>query len=200
MESRNNNISLLIDRRLNDLQEQFLMLLDAPPQMRQDIENNLCLRISSESKIILETKINDLTEQCLKNDFFSSAKSQNAFWDLRLKDLIKSKYDFNYSIPKLNMCSCYMKWPIISATGTLAIGSVLAFALDSAVILPIAVIIAAAVFFMVKKIIAEKAQSKTKIVAECIEDLKKQLLEWLNAVEIFFNSEINSLRLAGEEK
>ena len=196
MELTNANISSLIDKRLEALRPQFENLLIASPQMSEKIKDDLCKRITSESKIILGVYIDNLTDMYLKEDlFFSSTTNYNAFWDLKLKEKIRQKYDFSYVTPETrSFAPSVMKIPAVAMGSTIALGGILSVALHSASVIVVSVIVAAVVFFLVKKILEAKIQNRTQVIAQILEELKKQLLEWLSAVDIFFKEEINKLK------
>ncbi len=194
MASLNEFLGQQIDAVLLEIKPQFEKLFSASPESRAVLREQLAGRISSESKVLLNSEITFLKNECLKQPSFASAKKKNAFWKRNLAQDILSHYNFSYLQKEIIAQQPSLTIPVVAASGVFVLGGTLALALDSAIIVPVAIVAAAVVFFYLKKYIENKnTQSRANIIDECLADLKRQLLEWLLAVEAYFKREIEKI-------
>lgn len=194
MASISDEMARRIDEALAEIRPQLEQLLSAPADMQAHLQNDLCSRITSKSKTLLHGEIILLTDAYMEGPLLATTQSKNKFWDRNLSQDIFSHYDFNYTLPSANFPAQTLFPPIISATGALVLGGALAFALNSSIILPFAAVIAAALFFIVKKIQSMKSQNmRSMYISNTLADLKKQLLEWFASVEKYFDDEVKKL-------
>lgn len=194
MASLNEFLGHQIDALLPEIKSQFEELFSASPESRAILREQLAGRISSESKMLLNSEITFLKNECLKRPSFASAKKKNAFWERNLAQDILSRYNFSYSQKEIIAQQSSMRIPVVAASGVFVLGGTLALALDSAIIVPVAIVAAAVVFVYLKKYIENKnSQSRARIIDECLADLKRQLMEWLLAVEAYFKREVEKI-------
>ena len=194
MASLNEFLGQQIDAVLLEIKPQFEKLFSASPEGRAILREQLAGRISSESKVLLNSEITFLKNECLKRPSFASAKKKNAFWKRNLAQDILSRYNFSYSQKEIIAQQPSLTIPVVAASGVFVLGGTLALALGSAIIVPVAIVAAAVVFFYLKKYIENKnTQSRANIIDECLADLKRQLLEWFLAVDAYFKREIEKI-------
>lgn len=190
------NIRPHIDRVLSGLSERLVSIIILSEQERQRELNVLNSRIVSEARDLLNEFVNELTNKAMLSDIFQSSEMKNAFYDLNLDVEILNRYSFELSPISLDPPSQHMYLPYIASIGSVGLGVVLSSALSSStmIILPISIIIGAALFIILRSIQTKWNQESTKKIAdEYLTETKKQLLVWFENIESFFDSRIAML-------
>ena len=144
-----------------------------------------------------------LESEIEKDEYFKDPSNLNRFYRLNLRDELNEKYRFDVDssmtykngvdfeeINKLYVTAS-------AVAGTTALGGILKFAMSGAINIPIALIIAGAVVAGVTayfKVTEKNKKKYEQAVEEYLDDMKKEILDWLDEVERYFRSRVASLK------
>lgn len=149
-----------------------------------------------------------LSKETLKEEIFQDAANANRFYELNLKKQIAEAYQFNIQSLKAYSTSLDFKEinrtyaTATAAVGTAAAGGILLGILHGLVHIPFAVVIAGAVLAGIgggsvtyMKIVPEKNKDGFQTaVNRFMEDLKQELLNWVDDVVNFYNQKVAELK------
>ena len=158
--------------------------------------------ISAEAEGYMVDMYMYLVERIKKEDFFKDPENMNAFYRLNLRDDLNTKYQFN--IESIDAYKKGIEYKEINqlyvaagaATGTLALGSILKYALSGVVSIPFVVVIAGAVAVACASYFAIPSRNRKeymKTVDKFLNDLKNDILNWFVDVEVYFDEKVREL-------
>lgn len=160
-------------------------------------------KVSAECEGYLVDIYAEFLRKTKEEEFFKEPENLHRFYGLNLRQQLNEKYHFEiHDLDAYKKGIDYKELNRIyiaagGAAGTLALGGILKFALASTVTIPIAVIIAGAAavalaaFFSVNPLKNKPAFRKS--VKSFLNDLEKDILNWITDVEIFLEQQKRSL-------
>lgn len=143
-----------------------------------------------------------LVNKIKKEDYFKDPKHLNAFYRLNLREQLNQKYQFN--IEDIDTYKKGIEYKEIhqlyiaagTAAGTLAVGSILKFALLGVLKIPFVVIIAGAVAVACTTysvIPIRKKKEYKKAIDKFMRNLENDILNWFVDIEVYFDEQIRML-------
>lgn len=158
--------------------------------------------ISAEAEGYMVDMYMYLVERIKKEDFFKDPENMNAFYRLNLRDDLNTKYQFN--IESIDAYKKGIEYKEINqlyvaagaATGTLALGSILKYALSGVVSIPFVVVIAGALAVACASYFAIPSRNRKeymKTVDKFLNDLENDILNWIVDVEVYFDEKVREL-------
>ena len=158
--------------------------------------------ISAEAEGYLVDMYMYLVDRIKKEDFFKDPENMNAFYRLNLRDDLNTKYQFNIesidAYKKGIECKEINRLYVAAgaATGTLALGSILKYALSGVVSIPFVVVIAGALAVACASYFAIPSHNRKeymKTVDKFLNDLENDILNWIVDVEVYFDEKVREL-------
>lgn len=167
------------------------------------ITNTIASRVVTESEGYIVDLYTSLVDDIKKDDYFKNPKHLNDFYRLKLKEEIDKKYNFDITslegykkgIEFNEINNIYMT--IGAAAGTLSVGGILKFAISEIVNIPFIVIVAGAIAVTLavnKSILIKNKNEFKRVVNKYLNDIKNEILDWLEDIADYFQSRVNSLR------
>ena len=197
-----NKVEVVFKRLDNDAQE----IIKTSPTFSLASERIMNM-ISSELTTECEGYIYDLyfmlTDHIKREKYFQDPAHLNAFYRLKLREELNEKYHF-----EVNSINAYKKGidfkeidrlysSVGVAAGTLAVGGILKYAISSVITVPFSVLIAGAAttaFSTYYKVIPRKNNENFMAAVQAfLNELKKEIINWLNDIEDYFNKRVKSL-------
>lgn len=176
---------------------------NSPNNSTKRISNLVATKLSVKSWEYISDMYFYLESEIEKDEFFKDSKHMNRFYRLNLRDELNEKYRFDVDssmtykngvdfeeINKLYVTAS-------AVAGTTALGGILKFAMSGAINIPIALIIAGAVVAGVTayfKVTEKNKKKYEQAVEEYLDDMEKEVLDWLDEVERYFRSRVASLK------
>jgi hypothetical protein len=191
LENAINELFVKIDKRIDEICSLPGNNCDKAESICDYVTNTL----AAESKSLLSTLYSKMSDATLSEPLFSDVSNANKFYSLDLRSLIYEKYIFSvedkidYKLANERLIA------LSSATGTIALGAVLTTALSSPIVIPIAIVVAGALYFLMTDTI--KKQNKeafSKSVRAYVDSLKEQFIIWLENIEKYYNEKVEELK------
>lgn len=176
---------------------------NSPNNSTKRISGLVAKKLSAKSGEYIADMYFSLKSEIEGDEFFKDSKHMNRFYRLNLRDELNEKYRFDVDssmtykngvdfeeINKLYVTAS-------AVAGTTALGGILKFAMSGAINIPIALIIAGAVVAGVTayfKVTEKNKKKYEQAVEEYLDDMEKEVLDWLDEVERYFRSRVASLK------
>lgn len=205
---------MTIEKIKSDVRELFAKLKDeafriiktypnSPHLLTTRISSLIATKLSAKSRGYIVDMFIYLESEIEKDEYFKDPSNLNRFYRLNLRDELNEKYRFDVDssmtykngvdfeeINKLYVTAS-------AVAGTTALGGILKFAMSGAINIPIALIIAGAVVAGVTayfKVTEKNKKKYEQAVEEYLDDMEKEVLDWLDEVERYFRSRVASLK------
>ena len=201
-EKINQNLDAFFIKLENNAQE----IIETTPSFSlasERIMNMVSSKLTTECEGYIYDLYFILADKIKKEKYFQDPVHLNAFYRLNLKEDINDKYHF-----EINSVNAYKKGihykeinklytSVGAAAGTFAVGGILKYSISSVLTIPFTVLIAgaaAAAFSTYCKVVPEKNEEAfLEAVKEFLNNLKKDITNWLNDIEDYFNNRVKSL-------
>jgi hypothetical protein len=163
-------------------------------QIAEAICNYVGNYLAAESKSLVSSLYKILSEETLGKEPFTTARNQNKFYDKDIWAMIFNKYSFaaqekiNYAEVNENLAA--LPVPLVTA----GVGIILSIALSKAIIIPIALVIAAGLYFLLRE--KKKASNTNDFISAIdvyLETIKRELLVWLENIECFYHQQVEEV-------
>ncbi|MCD8052840.1 MAG: hypothetical protein LUF00_02085 [Lachnospiraceae bacterium] len=159
-------------------------------------------RVSAESEGYIVDMYTCLAARVKAEDYFKDPEHLNAFYRLNLRESLNDKYHFE--IKSLDSYKKGIEFKEINhlyaaagaAAGTLAVGGILKFAISELIHIPFAIIVAGAVAAGIATYFSVPSKNKKeyiRAVNKYLMNMENEILDWLNEVEIYLDSQVRSL-------
>ena len=188
-----NKVEALIDEIANEVANMKLSSNDFDVNTRQ-ICSYVSSKITAKCKGLMSTLYTELSCETLKSDIFKDNANANRFYDLDLRSHIYEKYNFEPE-NKINFNAINSQLVAIGIPiGIAGIGVVLSLLITEPIIIPVALVVAALSYPIIKKAVdnTNKQQYYT-IVEKYIKGLKNELLSWFDSIEIYYKKQVDEL-------
>lgn len=153
------------------------------------------LAITAESKSLLSSLYSAMRDQTLKCEPFLTTKNKNIFYDKDIRGIIFNKY--NFSVNKtINYRQANEKHrALLLPAGVAGLGAILSIALSKAIILPISLIIAGGLYYLISKYEKSKNQGEfISAINRYLASVKEELIVWFEHIETFYNEQVEELK------
>lgn len=176
----------------------------------QSIMEHISGKIAASSRGYMVDLYGELSRKTLSEEIFKDPANANKFYELNMRQKISDAYKFD--IQNLKTYGEGIDFKEINriytsagvAVGSATIGGILLGALSGAVDIPMVVIIAGAVLAGIGggavtycKVVPDKNKANfTKTVESFMDNLEKELLNWVDEVEKFYNQQVEELKAA----
>ncbi len=196
------NLDAFFKRLENNAQE----IIETTPTFNlasERIMNIVASKLTTECEGYIYDLYFILADKIKKEKYFQDPVHLNAFYRLNLKEELNKKYHF-----EINSVNAYkngidfkeinrLYTSVGAAAGTFAVGGILKYTISSVVTIPFTVLIAgaaAAAFSTYCKVVPEKnKEAFLEAVKAFLNNLKKEIINWLNDIEVYFNNRVKSL-------
>jgi hypothetical protein len=153
------------------------------------------LAITAESKSLLSSFYSNMMDQTLGHEPFLTTKNKNRFYDKDIRGIIFSKY--NFSVNKtINYSQANEKYRALPLpAGVAGLGVILSIALSKAIILPISLVIAGGLYYLLSQY--EKSKNKREFISTInryLASVKEELIVWFEHIETFYNDQVEELK------
>ena len=194
--SEKEKIEQYIDKIISGLWRDAKKNIDAGMSNREVIEkviNAAVNKFTPESKMVLSSVYNMLMEGTLTSPLFADAKNKSAFYEMDILKDINSKFDFN--IPnKIDYEESKAKvnqW--VAAGAIVTTGGIISISLSNWLPVGIAVVIAGIMALLINKNEQRNHQDISKLVREYYDSIKQSLLSWIESIEKYYDSKVETL-------
>jgi hypothetical protein len=151
--------------------------------------------ITAESKSLLSSFYSRMMDQTIGNEPFLTARNKNKFYDKDILSMIVDRYDFSVS-EDINYIQSNEKCKALPIpAGMAGLGVILSIALSQVVILPISLIIAGGLYYLISEY--EKGKDQGEFMAAInryIDSVKRELIIWFEHIEAFYNEQVEELK------
>jgi len=173
--------------------------IDQNAMSREEIVKAICnyvtQTVTAESKSLLFSFYSLMMDATLGKEPFITTKNKNKFYDYDIRSKIFEKYNFTTEVEiNYNQVNEILNALPIPA-GVLGIGVVLSIALSKAIIVPISVLIAGGVYYIVKEDKKKKNQAEfVSSIKKYLDSVKDELILWFENIEIYYNGQVEELK------
>lgn len=188
-----------IDNYINSINADLLNTVQTfrefpPKQIIEKTVEYTVTRYSSESKLILSNVFQSLQSQVLSLPEFNSFERKDAYYKLQILEKMNAKFIFD--IPKnidlITVSEEIKRGIIIGAVTIESTGIIISIVLKSLIPVCIGTIIAGIMYFLLRdKLITQR--NVQQIIEKYLESVKTALLQWITAIEQFFEKEISKI-------
>lgn len=188
-----------IDNYINSINADLLNTVQTfrefpPKQIIEKTVEYTVTRYSSESKLILSNVFQSLQSQVLSLPEFNSFERKDAYYKLQILEKMNAKFIFD--IPKnidlITVSEEIKRGIIIGAVTIESTGIIISIVLKSLIPVCIGTIIAGIMYFLLRdKLITQR--NVQQIIEKYLESVKTALLQWITAIEQFFEEEISKI-------
>ncbi len=188
-----NKIEALIDEIANDVANMKLSSNDFDENTKQ-VCSYVSSKVTAKCKGIMSTLYTELSCETLKSDIFKDNTNANKFYDLDLCSHIYEKYNFEpenkINFNAINSQLVALGIPI----GIAGIGVALSLSITKPIVIPVALIVAALLYPLIKKgLDSTNKQQFFTVVEKYVKDLKVELLSWFDSIEIYYKKLVDEL-------
>ena len=162
-------------------------------QVIDKVINITVKKFTPESKMVMSSIYNTMMEHTLAKPLFQNVQNKAAFYERDILKELNSKFLFdvpkhiNYEESKTEI----NKW--IAAGAVVVVGGIISIPTESLIPIGIAVIVVGVMLFMLKDGIKKNKQDISKLVQEYLQDVTKTMMEWLNAVQVYYDERVEAL-------
>jgi hypothetical protein len=151
-------------------------------------------KITPESKMIMSSTYNMLTKKTLADDLYKNPHNKAAFYSAGIQSKLESK--FSFEVPDhidYDECSRYVnKWS--EAGVTVAAEGIVSIAQKTWAPVVVSVVLVAIMLILRRnQPVNSGKQDASALVQEYLETVKKLLLQWVDEIAKFYDSEIEKL-------
>lgn len=176
---------------------------NSPNNSTKRISDLVATKLSAKSREYIADMYFYLESEIEEDEYFRDSSHLNRFYRLNLRDELNEKYRFDIDSSmtyknEVDFEEINKLYVTASAVaGTTALGGILKFAMSGAMNIPIVLIIAGAVVSGVTayfKVTEKNKKEYEQAVKEYLDDMEKEILDWLDEVECYFRSRVASLK------
>lgn len=198
-----------VDVIFGKLQEKVSDIIVGSSTSREAIDK-VTATVSSElvarSKSILSDMLFDLSDDLMETEFFNDISRQNKFSEINLRQEILNKYKFapittvDYRVASKEIEALAVGGTVLVVGGAIELGTVLIkrLSISALVPVPIGVLLVATIGAALMEYFAlYPARSKKQMyiaIANYLDRVKKQFLNWYDEVENYFNMRVNQIK------
>lgn len=201
-EKLNQNIDVFF-KKLEDNAQEIIKTTPTFNLASERIMNMVSSKLTTECEGYIYDLYFILADKIKKEKYFQDPVHLNAFYRLNLKEDINDKYHF-----EINSVNAYKKGihfkeinklytSVGAAAGTFAVGGILKYAISGVVTIPFTVLIAGAAtaaFTTYCEVVPKKNEKAfLEAVRAFLTNLKKEIINWLNDIEDYFNNRVKSI-------
>ena len=176
---------------------------NSPNNTAKRISNLVATRLSAKSREYIADIYFYLQSEIEEDEYFKDPSHLNRFYRLNLRDELNEKYRFDVDSSmtyknKIDFEEINRIYATTGATvGSLTLGGILKLVILETINIPIAVIIAGSVCAGVTtyfKVSDKNEKGYRLAVKKYLDDMEKEVLDWLDEVERYFRSRVASLK------
>ncbi len=179
---------------LEKVRPRIEQLPHVPPNLRESFQSDLRDSIGTESILLLNAVVMNLTDDCLKHPAFAAnIKRQNAFWNSGLReDAMKSRFDYS---PKGDLPHAPTPvLPIASAVSAFVFAGIVLGFVNLFASMIAALFAGVFVFLFVRNKQTVRYRKECACFADqAVEDLREQLQTWILSVKNRFETGVTAL-------
>ncbi len=186
-----------VDKLIEDLMTEITRVKKTGIYGKQLIEKAIGITVSKltpESKMILSSAYNMMTEHTLSEEYFTDSVHKAEFYSSDILKDITNK--FNFDVPKkIDYKSNNLEVNKMIASGTVAIiGGIVSIKLKSWIPIGVAALIVCIMLFLLKDSSKSSLSNVDTVINDYFDVVKKSLMTWIDSLESYYDNRVAQIR------